>query len=468
MKYIEIRTVLLLILVVFFVALYSATTSPLYDNNIYNSDSTIFKIIGQGWYHGILPYRDLWDSKGPFIFFVNALGFALTKSNMGIFLIQIFNLYIVVLLAYYLFNRTYGRNSSFALSILFLGGISWNYECGNNVEEYTLIPLTLACIFFYKWLVSHQKDFRYSYTLLLGLTLGICLMSRLTNALYVCFMAIVVAIKLFCQREYKKLSFHVLIFTVGVTAVVVPFLVYFYAHGVLKDMWYATFTYNLGYFHSSTVHTYLNKAFYILQYLYCGILLCASLFYRPIQKSVSAYWSIIAILTFGYFYFTFGYGHYGLISYPFLVIVVMLVGRYPASYRKFSLLLLTCFVVFSMCIRYHAVHLFHNTAKEEYQSVVQQIPQKDKNDVVLYNCYSNGYLIFDLKSPSPFFVLQDWAITCNPTLKDKVLASIQKTTPKWIVIEESATESAICTILKNKYVKVAHNHVVSLYKYNVN
>jgi hypothetical protein len=37
-------------------------------------DSSVFQVIGNGWVHGQVPYRDLWDHKGPLIYCVNALG----------------------------------------------------------------------------------------------------------------------------------------------------------------------------------------------------------------------------------------------------------------------------------------------------------------------------------------------------------------------------------------------------------
>lgn len=464
MKKLEFTPIILLFFVALFVALYSATTSPFYANNIYNSDSSIFKIIGEGWCHGMLPYRDLWDSKGPFIFFVNALGYALTKSNIGIFLLQVLNLYVVILLAYNMFCHVWQKNMALIISILFLIGISWNYECGNNVEEYTLIPLTLSCFFFYNWLMDNQKRFKYRYTLLFGITFGICLMSRITNAIYVCFMAMIVAVHLLRLRNFKDLFVHFCIYLFGVATIMIPFLIYFYTHGILSDMWYATFTYNLGYFHASTVNVYSNKVFYILQYLYCGVLLCVSMFYWRIQKKMSVYWSMIAIVTFAYFLLTFGYGHYGMITVPFLAVVFLLVGQFTSSCRKVSLLLQACLVLTSFCVKIHTIHLFKNKAKEKYLTVIQKIPQGDKDKVVLYNCHSNGYLVFDLTPASPFFILQDWAIACNPTLKEKVLESFWQSTPKWIVIEKGDKKCAIYPILKNKYVRVAQNATVDLYK----
>ena len=54
---------------------FSKTTSPLYTDVGY--DSAMFQTIGKYWAQGYLPYVDLFDHKGPLIFFINAVGYAL-------------------------------------------------------------------------------------------------------------------------------------------------------------------------------------------------------------------------------------------------------------------------------------------------------------------------------------------------------------------------------------------------------
>ena len=64
-------------------------TSFLYEN-WFPLDSAIFQIIGKGWVEEKIPYVDLWDQKGPLIYFINAFGYWLTGNQTGIFFIEIF------------------------------------------------------------------------------------------------------------------------------------------------------------------------------------------------------------------------------------------------------------------------------------------------------------------------------------------------------------------------------------------
>lgn len=75
----------------------STSTSPLY-NIPYAGDTAMFQTIGKYWAEGSLPYVDLWDSKGPLIFAVNALGYLLTGQRWGIMIIQVICLFITLIM----------------------------------------------------------------------------------------------------------------------------------------------------------------------------------------------------------------------------------------------------------------------------------------------------------------------------------------------------------------------------------
>ena len=101
-----------------FLLFYSYTTSPLYLNE--GMDSTIYKTIGLGILEGKIPYRDLFDHKGPMVFYINALGQLIMSGRMGIFLLQIISLSFAVLFIYKTSRLFGGYGMSFLMSIVFL------------------------------------------------------------------------------------------------------------------------------------------------------------------------------------------------------------------------------------------------------------------------------------------------------------------------------------------------------------
>ncbi len=91
-----------------FLTMYSYYTTPFSQcDNGY--DSAFFLLVGQGMTKGLLPYRDFFDMKGPYLFFIEYLGQLVSYGRLGIFLVQWANLLIVCLIACKLFGRSWKK-----------------------------------------------------------------------------------------------------------------------------------------------------------------------------------------------------------------------------------------------------------------------------------------------------------------------------------------------------------------------
>ena len=73
-----------------FVVRFSYSTSFLYPGYC-GFDSAIFQTIGKYWTQGFTPYTQLFDHKGPLIFFVDAVGYWL-HGRAGILVVQTLSL----------------------------------------------------------------------------------------------------------------------------------------------------------------------------------------------------------------------------------------------------------------------------------------------------------------------------------------------------------------------------------------
>ena len=65
--------------------LVATSSSPLYATNFW-TDTNIYFTIGRGMTRGLMPYRDLFDHKGPLLFILYALGAAISDTSfIGVF-----------------------------------------------------------------------------------------------------------------------------------------------------------------------------------------------------------------------------------------------------------------------------------------------------------------------------------------------------------------------------------------------
>ncbi len=66
------------------IALVRFRCSPLYATlNDVNSDVYVYQVVGNSWVHGLLPYRDVYDVKGPFLYLLFKLFAWLRPWSMG-------------------------------------------------------------------------------------------------------------------------------------------------------------------------------------------------------------------------------------------------------------------------------------------------------------------------------------------------------------------------------------------------
>lgn len=214
--------------------------------NVMGLDQSMFSIIGEGWSQGCLPYVDLWDSKGPIIFFVNMLGHSIAPGENGVYILQTLNLAGVLLLSHFFMRRYCMRLDEIASQLIFLLFYVLVCKGGNQVGDATLFFSTLSVFLAYEWTQkANAGDLLHSWksAFVYGVFAASCLLSRLTNCSVVVTFAMLVAVLLVYKRLWHNLLVNLLAFVVGFSLAFIPFAIYFGCHGAFHEMWYAMFSY---------------------------------------------------------------------------------------------------------------------------------------------------------------------------------------------------------------------------------
>ena len=151
------KYILFVVAGLFMVLFFSATTSPLYPN--YKGwNSATYQVIGKGWLQGYIPYKDLYDQKGPIIFFVNMLGFLIAGNRYGVLAIQAVSAFISILFIYRILRRSFNETVSVVLSCALIFVFSCNYEFGNLCEEYANPFLIISLYLISGWIIDKSKE----------------------------------------------------------------------------------------------------------------------------------------------------------------------------------------------------------------------------------------------------------------------------------------------------------------------
>ncbi len=108
-----------------------------------------YAYIGQQITLGKLPYKDVWESKPPAIFYVDALGlWAARGFRWGIWGIEFICLAAAIGLSYILIKKLWGVFPALYGTIIWLVGLNVTLQGGNTTEEFPLPLHFLALILF--------------------------------------------------------------------------------------------------------------------------------------------------------------------------------------------------------------------------------------------------------------------------------------------------------------------------------
>lgn len=322
---------ILLIAAFLFVFLFSSTTSPLYEHHPFwfNGDSGIFQEMGICLLQGGTPYLDLFDHKGPILWFIQACGKGL-NYNWGLMALQCIALFFTLLIWY---KSTHILVKKQIVSIIItLTGLIFLlafYVRGNLCEEWSLPFISLPVYLYLKrWKQKTNATFPlYNHTdaFVIGICVGIIAMIRLNNTAPIVGFVLWHFILCIHQKKYKYLWIDVALIISGIVIIFVicsSFYLFKAGWNGVYEMIYGTFVFNYIYYlslyniHSPTI---FNILFFYLTPIVFGIITLICLLY----KKETIHIGIPIIISYLITVFAIGYSifyHYLMVFIPLLVL----------------------------------------------------------------------------------------------------------------------------------------------------
>jgi hypothetical protein len=101
-------------------------------NPIPTRDPGVFLYVGWRILNGEVPYKDVWDHKPPVIYYLNALGLALTEnSRWGVWIIEFIFLFLAAMVGFRLLKKHFGFYPSIISQLLWLITLPLLFADGN-------------------------------------------------------------------------------------------------------------------------------------------------------------------------------------------------------------------------------------------------------------------------------------------------------------------------------------------------
>lgn len=460
---------ILFLLSTFILLIFSTSTSPLYKN-YYEDDSSIFIVMGKAIKSGFIPYKDIFDHKGPILFLIETIGQYIFEGRLGIFIIQIISLTIT---NYFLFKiaQLFCDKKKSMFSVLFSMSIFiCFFEEGNLSEEFSLPFLAICLYLAIDWILHKEKTMLYS--IIFGICFAIISLIRLNNAAIIVGLVLAILFILIKNKQFKKILICALNFIFGMLIIYLPTIIYFYNNSAVYDMIYGTFIHNFKYAQNVKSSDFLLKLYYNFHLLILMITM-----YKKIHSNkelftliYTATIIIIIVLFIGP-----GFTHYYLIGIPLVIVFMANLLDYSKNLenniKKFIYVLIIVvsiiYILIKTLLSVYYISNMNNVTVQSIQNIVQEIPDTEKNSVLAYNTSINAsiYLYGDILPGYKYAFLQNNLIKTNKQIYYEMLDYIKQNNIKWILstnLDEKNNKNDIDKIILEKYELVNNITVVRL------
>lgn len=249
------QELIFLVIAASFTITFVSTSSPLYPFNPWN-DINCFFTMGRGTIHGLIPYRDLYEQKGPLLYFIFTLiALVSERSFIGLWIVECLT---ASLFAVYSWKTAKLFVSPSKISIiimpLFIGIIytikMFNY--GGNSEELCFPLLTVALYIGLKAIVLRDGVPTDNEALLCGIITASLFWIKFTFIGFMigfCLYIIAISIKL---KRYKNLIILALRFLLGCIIITLPIIIFFWATNSLSYLAECYFYNNIFIYHGNS------------------------------------------------------------------------------------------------------------------------------------------------------------------------------------------------------------------------
>ena len=238
--------VVYLMLAAFVILLFASRSSVLYPYNDWNDANSYFSV-GKGLFNGKVPYRDIFDQKGMYLYFFYGLAYLVSHTTFrGVFLLE-WILAVADLLAICKILQLYVRKSTARVltpPVLAVSFVSQSFYWGGSAEEiclpFLLWGLYLSLRYFKKEYLDRSMDDR---TLFLGgILAGMVANIKFTSLGFFFAWMMCVAFAFLSRKDLKGAIRACLIFLLGMALTVVPWVIYFAVNHALY-YWYWGYIY---------------------------------------------------------------------------------------------------------------------------------------------------------------------------------------------------------------------------------
>ena len=418
-------------------------------------DVDCFFTVGRGIIHGLVPYRDLYEQKGPLLYLLFSLAALISESSfIGVFLLETFLFSFFLYISGTIVEKLADCENVYWPSVALLSiiiPITPSFSHGSSAEEFILPILALTL-----WIVLravHSKALLFRKDgFVLGLCAGVAFWTKYTFCGLFLGLGIVVVFWYLFLKQTKKLFPLILFSVLGFLAVSFLVLGWFAAKGALSDLFTVYFIHNLTSYQSKYIiyNTALNTLF--IKNLPWTIPVAIGLIWPIFKKRT---WESVTLFLAAFFLFLFSYAtgwqypYYALVLSVFApmglvfisdIVIALSKRRASLAARVISAILIVSapFVAYHCSPNTYMLGLPRNqTPQYQFAKIIQQA----KNASLLNYGFLDGgfYFASGLLPTERFFCLLNLDL---PEMKEEMNVCIVEGRTTFVVTRNSSIPSS--------------------------
>ena len=475
------------IIVVIYMLILSGSTSPLLGSAI--SDSGIFMEVGKEICNGKILYKEIFDHKGPLLFFINSIPQIFINGSFGVWCVETIFMFISIILIYKISKKFFNKSIICIVPpIAYLAFSAYTIQYGNMSEEYSNLFSIIALYIFIKFYTKKEKSFTNLDSIVLGIIFMAVVMTRINNSPIIITLTIFIFFYFILKKQFKDVIKYVFLYIIGCLICIIPIISYFIYNNALKDFFYGTFIFNFMYKGNSIFSNIkflmfdTKSVFKIVLWiliLTTLISIVSCIINKNFQMSIFLFLNIIitivSVCLSGYAFI-----HYLIIGAPHFVLCIIIFLKefnleniIPSTIWIIIIIFATSWISYFCISRLHKVKYKTNKYIESSIKLASYI-NYDKDNIFSYNQEARWFFLTNESPCNRYFTLQDWWNLTDKNVYKEINNQLKVKNPTWIITSNPKTvtnkdlkkmkNKFIVNYIKENYNKIAQNESGILYK----
>ena len=408
-----------------------------------STDVAVWTNIAKGMEQGKIIYKDIFDHKGPLLYFFYYLGYIIA-NQFGIWILDfIFNtitIFMIYLISKLIINDKRKFFIVIAVNMLFMMNLCYENPCTESIA----LPFILIALYEGLKFIINSNSFKKKETILTSISFSIVLLLRQNLLLFWVLFYVYLFIKLIKEKKIKQLLKIVICSILGVSIFLISLIIYFIKNNAFNDFINGYLIFNLKYLSNKEVNIIYVINYFISKTNFI-IVIIGAIYLALINIKSKIEEKDIKMLRFSFLYYIIAfylvimpqrcYNHYAISIIPTLIIPLAIVIKYIKSKKinNIILLILSCvFIINNLYVQANKIY-FYNIMSNLQETLKYKINliKKEDNVLVIGN-NTQIYLMINRQYNGKYFYQMPIGNN-SEEIADEILNDIKENSPIFII-----------------------------------